>query len=319
MKDGFEWYDSLGRKCYTDDYILSMDSSAICINKICYGRLDMSDPTSYSYYQKKVKKSILITDINKYNIHSTYIAYGKDREDSSELDLLHNEVKLGDLVFYYNSKFNCVELGLVIGKNTILTLEGKKKKTLSYIPCYEICDVITEKKELLVQISNSLGIFSGNKARKTIPGSLVLHKTGIYLYLGDYNLSLETNLRIKLSNEFIGKKSIFVRLGDNLEEVQKRYSYPTVNMSSLIFYIQSGDLKLGESYTSEYALQNLLSMQNKVDGFGGYGNEIDEVSFGALYSFNKVSTLNQSIDIINDITLDVISFYNYLVVVRFTS
>lgn len=239
------------------------------------------------------------------------------------IKLFHDKITPGSLIIYILSYYNETEplIGMYVGKNKVLTSTGRVstlKEESVYFPIFCKNQFYSEKEKLFNELYQSLAIKSGNKAIKTMIGSCINTKTGVYVYIGEYTLNLHTNVCVQLKEDFIGKKKYYVRVAENVEDLLLMLnSTDKLYTSELKKIIEEGSIKLGECYTSATALSNLIHLGEQTEGVGGYGTTIDTLSFGTLEAFKKVSTLSKSFNIIDDINFNVVTFYSGLVTVNF--
>lgn len=272
----------------------------------------------YFFEQNRVidfNNSVVIGNLNDLKVDLS--GTGKD-----VIKLFHNKIKPFSLIVYltFNHEPDLL-VGMYIGKNKVLTSTGRIS-TLNegsmYFPILCKTPYYVEQEKLFKEIYQSLGLKSGNKASNTTIGSCVYNTTGVYVYIGEYTLSLNTTVRIELNNNFIGKKKYYVRIADNVADVFSKLSVnDKLYTSEIKQIIEEGSIKLGDCYTSQTALYNLISLGEQTEGVGGYGSTIDTLSFGTLEAFKRVSTFSKSFNIIDDINFNEVTFFSGLVKVNF--
>lgn len=242
-------------------------------------------------------------------------------DDENVRNIFNSKIKPGVLVLYQLNKDidnDEIQLGMMIGTDKVLSITGKVSTPVNCIPILYKDAFYVRKEKIFIELMKSSALKSGNKSMKTSVGTCVNTKTGVYVYIGDFNLELITQVRLQLHPDFDGKKKYYVRIADNVEDLLLKYeNVDKLDISYLKQIIEKGGLKLGDAYTSKYALSNLIALQNNLVGVGGYGGGIDLLSFGTLEAFKKASTLSKFFTINNDTTLDYVSFYDNLVTVSF--
>lgn len=310
--------DKFGTVINDNDYIVDFYYLNLYYNNKYISFSDVNYNNKYFYEQNRLidfNNSVVIGNLN--DIGLELLGNGKN-----VIKLFHDKIKPFSLIVYLHFHHEPELLvGMYVGKNKVLTSTGRVstlKEGSIYFPILCKTQYYIEQEKLFKELYQSLAIKSGNKALTTSVGSCVNTKTGVYVYIGEYTLALNTNVRVELNNNFIGKKKYYVRIADNVADLLSKLSInDKLYTSEIKQIIEEGSIKLGDCYTSATALSNLIHLGEQTDGVGGYGTTIDTLSFGTLEAFKKVSTLSKSFNIIDDINFNAVTFYSGLVSVNF--